>query len=111
MATLGLWWHYCQPNNDSFSSKLESIQCNAALVIIGIIQVTSKSKFHRELGLEYLIKVAHNYDIPSYLAQLLPTDNHSDITCNCEGNNCIPKQNKNFQVFFFPIGPLSNGIK
>ena len=40
MATRGLWWHYYQPNNDSFSNKLEIIQYNAALVIIGMIQGT-----------------------------------------------------------------------
>ena len=43
-----------QPNNDSFCSKIESIQYNAALEITGTIRGTSQTKLYRELGLELL---------------------------------------------------------
>ena len=40
--------------NDSFCSKIESIQYNAALAITGAIQGTSQTKLYRKLGLESL---------------------------------------------------------
>ena len=45
---------YDQPLNDAFSSKLETIQCSAALTIMGAIKGKSPKKFYQELGLEYL---------------------------------------------------------
>ena len=42
---------YDQPNNDSFCSKIESVQYNAALAVTGAIQGTSQTKLKRELGL------------------------------------------------------------
>ena len=43
-----------QPNNESFCTKIEHIQCNAALAITGAIKETSHTKLYKELGLEYL---------------------------------------------------------
>ena len=45
---------YHQPNNESMSSKLESVQYNAALPTSGAIKGTSRSKLHKELGLKSL---------------------------------------------------------
>ena len=45
---------YDQPQNDSFSEKLESIQYKAALAITGAIQGTLCDKIYQELGLESL---------------------------------------------------------
>ena len=45
---------YDQPQNDSFSQKLESIQYKAALAITGVIQGTSCDKIFQGLGLESL---------------------------------------------------------
>ena len=45
---------YDQPNNESFSTKIEQIQYNAALVIISTIRGTSQTKLYHELGLESL---------------------------------------------------------
>ena len=45
---------YHQPYNESINSKLESIQCNAALAITGALKGTSRSKLYKELGLESL---------------------------------------------------------
>ena len=43
-----------QPSNVTFSSKIESIQYNAALAIIVAIRGTSREKLYQELRLEYL---------------------------------------------------------
>ena len=45
---------YDQPNNDSFCSKIESVQYNAALAITGAIRGTSQTKLYNKLGLESL---------------------------------------------------------
>ena len=45
---------YDQPNNESLNQKIERIQYNAALVITGAINGTSKSRLYSELGLESL---------------------------------------------------------
>ena len=45
---------YDQPENKSFSSKIESIQYNASLAITGAIKGTSQEKLYQELGLESL---------------------------------------------------------
>ena len=45
---------YDQPQNDSFSQKLESIQYKAALAITGATQGTSCDKIFQGLGLESL---------------------------------------------------------
>ena len=45
---------YNQPENESFSSKTESVQYNASLAITGAIGETSQEKLYQELGLESL---------------------------------------------------------
>ena len=41
---------YEQPNSESFCSKIEQIQYNAALAITGAIRGTSQTKLYNELG-------------------------------------------------------------
>ena len=43
-----------QTENESFCKKIESVQYNAALAITGAIQVTSREKLYKELGLQIL---------------------------------------------------------
>ena len=43
-----------QPNNESFKSRIESIQYKACIAITGAIQGTSRERLYRELGLESL---------------------------------------------------------
>ena len=43
---------YDQPSNASFSSKIESVQRDAALAIIGAIRSLSREKVYKELGLK-----------------------------------------------------------
>ena len=45
---------YDQSENESFSSKIESVQCNASLAMTGAIRGTSREKLYQELGLESL---------------------------------------------------------
>ena len=45
---------YDQPENESFSSKIESVQYNASFAITGAIRGTSQEKLYQELGLETL---------------------------------------------------------
>ena len=45
---------YDQPNNESFTKKLERIRYNATLAITYAIKGTSQSKLHSELGFESL---------------------------------------------------------
>ena len=39
-----------KPRNATFSNRIESAQCNAALAIAGTIRGTSKEKLYQELG-------------------------------------------------------------
>ena len=84
---------YDQPNNVSFSEKIESIQYNAALAITGGIRGSSKIKIYQELGLEYLSSRRwfrrlclffriFNYKSPSYLYDLIPHPHHDINTRN-----------------------------
>ena len=43
---------YDQPNNESFCTKMECIQCNGALAITGAIKGTSHTKLYKKLGFE-----------------------------------------------------------
>ena len=45
---------YDQPNNDSFGSKIESIQYDAAQATTGAIRGTSQTKLYNKLGLKSL---------------------------------------------------------
>ena len=45
---------YDQPQNELFSSKIESVQYNASRAITGAIRETSKEKLYQELGFDSL---------------------------------------------------------
>ena len=79
---------YDQPNNVTFTDKIESIQYNASLAITGAIRGTSKEKLYQELGLEYLssrrwlrrlslfFNVLKNKS-PDYMYQIIPMLNQN----------------------------------
>ena len=86
---------YDQPHNETFCSKLESGQYNAALAITGTICGTSQTKLYVELGLESLkarcwfrrlcyFYECKSYWLPPYLFQLIPHESHSYSTNNSE---------------------------
>ena len=45
---------YDQPNNESLSQKIKSVQNNATLAITGALKGASQMKLYNELGLESL---------------------------------------------------------
>ena len=49
---------YDQPNNESFCTKIEHIQYNAALAITGAIKGTSQTKLYKEH-----VKFRSNWDL------------------------------------------------
>ena len=74
---------YDQPENESFSSKTESLQYSASLAITGAIRGTSQKKLYQELGLEslrsrrWLRRMCYFYKLiktqkPLYLFNLIP---------------------------------------
>ena len=74
---------YDQPENESFSTKIESVQYNASLAITGAIRGTSQEKLYQELGLEslrsrrWLRRMCYFYKLiktqkPLYLFSLIP---------------------------------------
>ena len=82
-----------RPNHESFISKLEQVQYNAALAITGAIKCASRRKLYNELGLEslesrrrlrhlcFLHKVISNV-LPAYLYKLILKKSHQYITRN-----------------------------
>ena len=110
---------YDRPDNESFISKLEQVQYNAALAIIGAIKCTSHSKLYNELGLEslesrrrlrrlcFLHKIISN-GLPAYLYKLIPKKSHQYITRN---RNVIATYQCILSNFQFFHGPSLSGIK
>ena len=104
---------YDQPNNESFTSKLEQVQYNAALVITGAIKCTSHSKLYNELGLEslesrrrlrhlcFLHKIISN-GLPAYLYKLIPKKSHQYITRNANDIATYQCRTDAFKFSFFP---------
>ena len=75
---------YDQPNNDSFSDKIEQLQYEACLAITGTIQGTSRECLYNEFGLESLSsrrwcrEICAIYNIlstqcPKYLFDITPS--------------------------------------
>ena len=104
---------YDQPHNETFCSKLESVQYNAALAITGAIRGTSQTKLYVELGLEslkarrwfrrlcYFYKFK-SYGLPPYLFQLIPHESHSYNTHNSEDISKYHCRTDSFNNSFFP---------
>ena len=104
---------YDQPQNASFCNKLESTQYNAALAITVVIRGTSKTKLYKELGLGFLksrrwfrrlctFYKIRTYNIPLYLADLLPKGTHSYNTHNSEDITTFQSRTDTFKFSFFP---------
>ena len=101
-----------QPENEIFCKKIESVQYNAALAITGAIQGTSREKLHKELGLETLksrrwlkkscsfYKIKNN-GIPSYLAELIPSEFHLYNTWNTRNITTYSCRTDAFKYIFF----------
>ena len=103
---------YDQLHNETFCSKLESVQFNAALAITGAIHGTSQTKLYVELGLEslkarrwfrrwYFYKF-ESYGLPPYLFQLIPQESHSYDSCNSEDIPTYHCRTDSLKNSFFP---------
>ena len=103
---------YDQPQYNSFSEKLESIQNKAALAITGAIQNTSYDRIYRELGLESL-QSSRWYKRLSLMFKIMkeePAIYLINLIPNCKlairtRNNCIPVYHcltESFKHSFFP---------
>ena len=104
---------YDQPNNESFCTKIEHIQYNAALAITGAIKGTSQTKLYKELGLESLkfrrwfrrlctffkIKTSGK---PEYLFKLIPTGQHFYNTRSLDQTETYCRRDA-FKNYFFHI--------
>ena len=104
---------YDQAFNASFHEKLESIQYNACLLLIGAIRGTSKEKIYQELGLESLqirrwyrklclfYKIYKNQS-PSYLYNIIPTTNTHYTLRNSDKIPYSKTKHNFFKNSFFP---------
>ena len=104
---------YDQPHNETFCSKLESVQYNAALAITGAIRGTSQTKLYVELGFEFLkarrwfrrlcyVYKFKSYGLPSYLFQLIPHESHSHNTHNSQDIPTYNCRTDSVNNSFFP---------
>ena len=103
---------YEQPQNDSFSEKLESMQYKATLAITCAIQGTSRDKIYQELGLESL-KSRRWYKRLSLMFKIMKEESPNDLIDlipKCEQtirtrNNHVPVyhcRTESFMHSFFP---------
>ena len=104
---------YDQPSSESFCTKIEHIQYNAALAITDTIKGASQTKLYKELGLESLkfrrcfrrpctffkIKTSGK---PEYLFNLIPTDQHSYNTQSLDQTETYYCRADVFKSSFFP---------
>ena len=103
---------YDQSDIDSFINKVESVQYNAALAIIGSIKGTSKERIYRELGFENLVdrrwfrrictfcKIVKGIS-PTYLQNYLPVIQHSRNPTRQNLFSVIPSERHFFGNIFF----------
>ena len=104
---------YDQAFNSSFHAKIESIQYNACLAIIGAIRGMSREKIYQELGLESLqlrrwyrkpclfYKVFKN-EHPKYLFNLIPVRSTPYATRTVGNIPQIKTKHSFFKNYFFP---------
>ena len=110
---------YDQPHNETFCSKLESVQYNAALAITGAIRGTSQTKLYVELGLGKTLKTLKSlkakrwfrrlcyfykfksYGLPPYLFQLISHESRSNNTHNSEDIPTYHYRTDSFNNSFF----------
>ena len=104
---------YDQPNNESFTQKIERIQYKASLAMTCAIKGTSQSKLYSELGFESL-KFRHWFrklciffklkasGLPEYLFDFIPQNNHLCNTHFLEDVTTFYSRADAFKYSFFP---------
>ena len=104
---------YVQLNNESFCTKIERIQYNAALAITGAVKGTSQTKLYKELGLTSLkfrrwfrrlciffkVKTSSKSEC---LLILIPKGHHSYNTRSLDQIGTYYRRRGTFKNSFFP---------
>ena len=104
---------YDQPNNKSVGQKIETVQYNAALAIIGAIKGTSQIKLYNKLGLEfpefrrwfrklYLFYKIKKTGLPEYLFNMIPQSNHQCNNRSIDDVTTFYCKTDVFKYSFFP---------
>ena len=105
---------YDQPNNESFCTKIEHMQYNAALGITGAIKGTSQTKLYKELGLESLkfrrwfrqlctfFKIKTSGKPEVNLFNSIPTGQHSYNTWSLDQTETVIVEQMLLKILFFP---------
>ena len=104
---------YDQAYNASFHQKLELLQYNACLAIIGAIRGTSREELYEEVGLESLrlsrwfkklscFYKLFNSEHPRYLFKLIPSRISSYVTRNIHSIPFFKTRHTFFKNSFFP---------
>ena len=99
--------------NYEFTSKIESVQYNAALAITGCVRGTSREKLYSELGLTSLYdrrrfhRLSLFYKIlndltPAYLMHFIPESIRRFHNTRTNRNDVIPTRTLKFRYSFFP---------
>ena len=105
---------YDEAYNETCHQKLESIQYNACLALLGAIRGSSREKLYHELGLESLQRrrwyrrlclfyKIFKEDKPVYLFNLIPTKNSNYNTRHTDKINLIYAKHNFFKKIFFFI--------
>ena len=103
-----------KPNNESFKSRIKSIQYKACVAITRAIQGTSRECLYRELGLEYLSdrcwfrKLTFFYEIvkglsPQYLSKYVNLKSTSNCQTNKSNLQEFSCRTESFKHSFFPF--------
>ena len=102
-----------RPNNESFKSRIESIQYKACIAITGAIQGTSRERLYRELGLESLSDRCWFRKLtivkclsPPYLTKyvnLRSTSNYQIRSANKNNLQEFSCRTNSFKYSFFPF--------
>ena len=104
---------YDQPNNESFTQKIERIQYNAILAITGAIKGTFQNKLYSELDFESLkfrrwfrklctFSKITTTGKPEYLSDIIPKTNHLYNTRLSEDITTFYSRTDVFKYSFFP---------
>ena len=104
---------YDQPINNSFHDRLEYIQYNAFLAIMGAIMGTSREKLYQELALESfrlrcwyrkpcLVHKVFKNGHPHYLLHLIPVRHSSHASKNIHSIAIFSLKHNFFKNSFFP---------
>ena len=105
---------YDEAYNETCHQKLESIQYNTCLALLGAIRGSSREKLYHELGLESLQRrrwyrrlclfyKIFKEDKPVYLFNLIPTKNSNYNTRHTDKINLIYAKHNFFKKIFFFI--------